>query len=121
MDKKTYIPKYIKFMAEDTFAPLIWDDEACGIGYYDSFYIGDKEYSLSSLEGIKEWYFKADKYDPYTDIDQFTTEGMEEWINQGYEYAKQIRAMIPKNIDLYYCYWHQFGDGKWRHCEAYMV
>ena len=28
MDKKTYIPKYIKFMAEDTFAPLIWDDEA---------------------------------------------------------------------------------------------
>ena len=46
MDKKTYIPKYIKFMAEDTFAPLIWDDEACGIGYYDSLIISLIGYRL---------------------------------------------------------------------------
>ena len=85
--------KYIKFMAEDSFAPLFWDDENCGIGYEESFYIGDKEYSLSSLEGIKEWFKQVDKYDPYTDIAQFTTDGMDEWINQGYEYAKQLRAL----------------------------
>jgi hypothetical protein len=48
------------------------------------------------------------------------TEGMEEWINQGYEFAKQIRAMIPKEIGLYYAYWHQFGDGEWRWCKAYI-
>ena len=121
MDKETYIPKYIKLMAEDTFAPLVWDDEDCGIGDYESFFIDEEEYSLTSLEGIKEWFSKTDKYDPYTVIAQFTIEGMEEWINQGYEYAKKIRAMIPKNIELYYCFWHQFGDGKWRHCEAYIT
>ena len=57
-------PRYIIFMAEDTFSSLIWDDEDCGIGDVDCFWIGDKEYSLESLEGIKEWFYQADKYDP---------------------------------------------------------
>ena len=107
-------------MAVDTFSYLLWDDEDAAIGDYESFYIGDDEYSLSSLKGLKEWFMQADKYDPYTDVAQFTTEGMEEWINRGYEYAKQIREILPKDIDLYYAFWHQFGDGKWRHCEAYL-
>ena len=64
---------------------------------------------------------QADKYDPYTDIAQFTTEGMEEWINHGYEFAKQIRKIIPKDIALYYAFWHHFGDGKWRWCKAYIA
>jgi hypothetical protein len=120
MDTMESRTKYIKFMAEDSFAPLFWDDEACGIGDEESFYIGDIEYPLSSLEGIKEWFLKADKYDPYTDVTQFTTEGMEDWINQGYEYAKLLRSIIPRSIDLYYGFWHQFGDGRWRCCRAYI-
>lgn len=48
------------------------------------------------------------------------TEGMEEWINQGHEYATQVNKLLPKDIDLYYGYWHQFGDGKWRFCKAYL-
>ena len=115
------IPKAIIIGPDTTYSPLFWDEDGAAIGDYDYFLIGDEEYSTSSIEGLKEWFLKADKYDPHTEIAEFTTEGMEEWINQGYEYAKQIRAMIPKNIDLYYCYWHQFGDGKWRHCEAYIV
>lgn len=113
-------PEYIVFMAEDTFSPLFWDEDDVGIGDDKSFYIGDDEYSISLLIGIKEWFMQADKYDPYTDVTQFTTEGMEDWINQGYEYAKLLRSIIPRSIDLYYGFWHQFGDGRWRCCRAYI-
>ena len=113
-------PRYIIFMAEDTFSPLIWDDEDCGIGDVDCFRIGDKEYSLESLEGIKEWFYQADKYDPYSDVTDFQVDGMEEWINKGYQYALQVRDILPDNIALYYGFWHQFGDGKWRYCRAHI-
>ena len=106
---------------DTTYSPLFWDEEETAIGDYDLFFIGDDEYSTSSIKGFKEWFYQADKYDPYTDVAQFTIKGMEEWINQGYEFAKQIRAMIPKEIKLYYGYWHQFGDGKWRMCRAYIT
>lgn len=106
---------------DTTYSPLFWDEEGVAIGDYDSFFIGDDEYSTSTIEGLKEWFMQADKYDPYTDIAHFTTEGMEEWINLGYEYAKQIRAMIPKDVKLYYGFWHQFGDGKWSWCKTYIA
>lgn len=105
---------------DTTYSPLFWDEDDVAIGNYRYISIGDEEYSLSSIKGLKEWFMQADKYDPYTDIAQFTTEGMEEWINQGYEFAKQLLAIIPKEIKLYYCYWHQFGDGHWRWCKAYI-
>lgn len=113
-------PKYIVLKAIDSSSLLFWDDKDVGIGDVDSFYIGDDEYSMSSLEGLNEWFLQADIYDPFEVFGEFTTEGMEEWINQGYEYAKQLRALIPKDVKLYYAYLHQFGDGKWRHCEAYI-
>lgn len=120
MEHKEDIPKFIVLQADDTLSPLFWDDEDAGIGDAESFFIGDEEYSLSSLTGIDEWLRQADKYDPYEALGKFTTEGMEEWINQGYEYAKQIRKLIPKNVQLYYSFMHQFGDGKWRLCKAYI-
>ena len=113
-------PKYVVFLAEDTFSSLSWDDADAGLGAVAHFRIGDKEYSLESLEGIKEWFYKADKYDPYSDVTDFQVEGMEEWINQGYRYALQVRDMQPEDIALYYGYWHQFGDGEWRFCRAYI-
>lgn len=120
MEKEEMNPEYIVFMAEDTFSPLFWDEDDVGIGDDKSFYIGDDEYSTLSLIGMKEWFLHADKYNPYTDVTQFTTEGMDDWINQGYEYAKQLRSFIPKSVDLYYGFWHQFGDGRWRRCRAYI-
>jgi len=114
-------PDSIIMEPDTTYSPLFWDEEETAIGDYDLFFIGDDEYSTSSIKGFKEWFCQADKYDPYSDVAKFTTEGMEEWINQGYEYAKQICAMIPKEIKLYYGYWHQFGDGKWRICRAYIT
>ena len=113
-------PKYVVFMAEDTFSSLLWDDEDAGIGDVEHFWIGAKEYSLESLVGLKEWFYKADKYGPYTDVTDFQVERMEEWINQGYRYALQVRDILPENIALYFGYWHQFGDGKWRFCRAYI-
>lgn len=90
------VPRYIVFQADDTFSSLFWDDEDVAIGDYESFFIGDDEYTLSSLEGLKEWFYHADKYDPYTDVAQFSTDGMEEWINLGYEFAKQVRDYQKK-------------------------
>ena len=116
----TYNPKAVVMEPDTTYSPLFWDDDGVAIGDYDTFFIGNEEYSTSSIEGLKEWFLKTDKYDPYTDVAQFTTEGMDEWINQGYEYAKKICAMIPKEIKFYYGYWHQFGDGQWRCCKAYI-
>ena len=106
---------------DTTYSPLFLDEEGVAIGDYDLLFIGDKEYSTSSLAGFKEWFMQADQYDPYTEIAHFTTEGMKEWINQGYEYAKQLRSIIPRNIDLYYGFWHQFGDSRWRYCKAYIA
>ena len=120
MDKER-LPEYIVMEPDTTYSPLFWNDEGMAIGEYDLFYIGDEEYSTSSLAGLAEWYMQADKYDPYTDIAEFTTEGMEEWINQGYEFAKQLRSIIPKEIEFYYGFWHQFGDGEWRCCKAYIA
>ena len=114
------IPDYIAMEPDTTYSPLFWDEEGAAIGDYELFFIVDDEYSTASIEGFKDWFMQADKYDPYTDIAEFTTEGMEEWINQGYEYAKQIRALIPKEIGFYYGFWHQFGNGQWRYCRAYL-
>lgn len=110
-------PQFLVFMAEDTFAPLFWDDEDVGIGDADSFYIGENEYDLSSLIGLKEWFSHADRYDPFSAITDFNRIGMGDWINQGYEFAKQIRKMIPKEIDLYYSFWHQF-NADWKCCRV---
>lgn len=104
--------------AEGTFAPLFWDDEDAGIGDFECISIGEDELLLEELDGLKEWFLQSDKYDPYTDVSTFTTTGMEAWIDKGYEYALQINKLLPKDIDLYYSYWHHFGDGKWRYCKA---
>lgn len=117
---ESYYPKCIVFMAEDTFTPLFWDDQDAGIGDANSVIIGDKEYNLSSLSGLEQWFSLADRYDPYSAVGGFNPEGMESWINEGYEYAKQFRKLIPKDIDLYYSFWHQFGDNNWSYCRAYI-
>jgi hypothetical protein len=114
------IPKAIVIGPDTTYSPLFWDEDDVAIGDYDLFFIGDEEYSTSFLVGLKEWFMQVDKYAPYTDIAEFTTEGMEEWINQGYEFAKQLREIIPKEIKVYYGYWHQFGYGQWRWCKAFI-
>lgn len=81
---------------DTTYSSLFWNEKGAAIGDYDLFFIGDEEYSTSSIVALKEWFMQANKYDPYTDVAEFTTEGMEEWINQGYEFAKQLRAIIPQ-------------------------
>lgn len=114
------LPKYIVMHPDDSMAPIFWDDEEVGIGYYESISMGDDEISLSQIHGLEEWYNEADKYDPYTNFGTFTKDGMEEWINQGYEFAKLINKLLPKEVDLYYGFWHQFGDERWRFCKAYI-
>lgn len=115
-------PKYIRMMADDTTLPfLFWDDEGCAIGDFESFHINEEEFLLSSLKGLEEWFLQADKYDPYEVVRPFTNEGMEEWINQGYKYAKQVRKILPNDIELCYQYWHKFGNGEWVACRAYIT
>jgi len=108
--KESHYPQYIIFMADDSNSPLFWNDKGEGIGDVESVCIGDEVYSLSSLKGLKEWFLKANKYNSFTESEQFTTEGMDDWIKQGNEFALQIRDMIPCDIVLYYCHVEKCGD-----------
>ena len=38
----------IVMCAEDTYSDLFWNEDGAGIGDYDSFFIGNEEYSTSS-------------------------------------------------------------------------
>ena len=42
-------PKYIVLEPDTTYSPLFWNEEGAAIGDYDSFSIGDEEYSTSSI------------------------------------------------------------------------
>jgi hypothetical protein len=106
--------------AEDTYSGPFWDEDSCEIGRTDALYIDKKEYKVD-FPGFKEWYNKADKYDPFTDVEVFQKEGFDEWVNQGYFYAVMLRNMLPLDIDVYYGFWKDFGDGNWRYCKAYIT
>lgn len=49
-------PLRVVFQADDTLLPFhFWDNEDKAIGDYESFYIDNIEYSLSSLIGLEDW------------------------------------------------------------------
>ena len=102
LKEESYYPQFVIFMADDTNSPLFRNDKGVGIGDVESVCIGDEVYSLSTLKELKEWFLKADKYNSVKESEQFTKEGMDDWIKQGNDFALQIRNMIPCDIMLYY-------------------
>ena len=61
-------------------------------------------------------------FDPYSDVEkEFNAIGFDEWVNQGYKYAVMLREFLPKDIDVYYGFWKDFGDNNWRYCKAYIT
>ena len=104
--------------AETTYAGPFWDG-FCNIGEYNELWIDDERYDIT-FPGFKEWYLQADKFDPYSDVDIFQINDFDDWINKGYEYAVMLRKLLPKEIDVFYGFWKDFGDGDWRYCKAYI-
>jgi hypothetical protein len=90
------------------------------IGDCDGVWIDETFYKIE-FPGFVDWYRKADIFDPYSDVATFQTNGFEEWINQGYEYAVMLREMLPSDVDVYYGFWKDFGDKRWIFCKAYIV
>ncbi len=111
--------KQVTLHAETTSAGPFWDG-FCNIGEYNELWIDDVKYDIT-FPRFKEWYNQADKFDPYSDVDVFQINGFDDWVNQGYEYAVMLRKLLPKEIDVYYGFWKDFGDGYWRYCRAYIT
>lgn len=105
--------------SEGTCAGPFWDG-FCEIGDCEELWIDGTCYKVD-ITGLKEWFLKADRYDPYTDMCEFIAEGFDEWVNEGYRHALMLRKTLPKDIDLYYGFWKNFGDAQWYYCKAYMV
>lgn len=105
--------------AGDTCSGPFWDADNCEIGRYDSFSIGGTEYKIT-FSGFREWYEQADRFDPYTDVEVFNIDGFDDWVNQGYTFAVMLRKILPKEVDVFYAFWKNFGDGNWRYCKAYI-
>lgn len=116
MDKR----KRIILHADCTSSGPFWENDFCEIGRTDAFYIDNKEYKVD-FPRFNEWYNKADMYYPFNDVEEFQKEDFDEWVKQGYFYAVMLRKMLPLDIDVYYGFWKDFGDGYWRYCKAYIT
>lgn len=112
--------KVVVLHAESTFVGPFWEEnDFCNLGDIDEFWIDDIKYNVD-FPGFKDWFMKSDMYDPYSDIDVFTLDGFDEWVNQGYIYATMLRELLPKEITVFYGFWKNFGDDNWRYCKAYI-
>ena len=102
------------FQAINTFESPFTDENYNNLGTYKSLSIDGNKYSIK-LKGFKKWYEKSNQYDPYYCMEDFNPEGIEEWIEQGYEYAVLIEEMLPDNIEMYYGF-IKFIANDWRTC-----
>lgn len=94
-----------------------FQDEFGHIGNSKKIQIDDKLYTVD-FPNFHSWLKQTRKYSPYSNPKGFTTDGLEEWINQGYNYAIMLRRLLPSHIDVYYGFWKDFGDGTWRFCKT---
>lgn len=101
--------------------------EPCGDANEILLRLSDKEtlhIDLSSIKGLKEWHKEViDDY--YNKADKKTPRAWLEWRSWGFELAKQIAKLLPKDVDFYYLrdndqvfnedkygerYWNHSGD-----------
>lgn len=61
-----------------------------------------KKVDLSGIEGMAEWYarFDDDKYPAY----EWSPEEYGAWIEEGWKYAREVRRILPDEIELLYEY-----------------
>lgn len=110
--------KTITLDADDmTLGPF--QDEFGYIGNSEEMEIDSKRY-IVDFPGFNNWLKKARKYSPYSNPKGFSIDGLEEWINQGYNYAIMLRKLLPPHIDVYYGFWKDFGNGIWQFCKTYV-
>ena len=109
----------IIFETDTSYSNIFWDEDGCEIGDFNTIYLENKEViNLPDIAGLKEWHSKTDIYDPYTSHTEFQIDGFEDWVNEGYRFAMQIRKLLPDYVSLYYGFWHNFGDNEWRYCKS---
>lgn len=70
---------------------------------------------ISSIEGWEQWHREVIE-DYYEKKYQKTNDEWDEWFDRGLELAKQLKALLPDNVDLYYLYnnkpvFNTYSDG----------
>ena len=97
--------RYTILMDPDYGEALFWDKHGCNIGGYDYLFIGDEsnviEIELSSIDDLKEWFWEWD-HESLNHTNNWTLTQWKEWWERGLKLAKEIKAILPKNVDLYY-------------------
>lgn len=112
-------PKYIVMDFDTSYTDFFWkvgENGYIATGDYSCIYFDDEKIDISLVSGLKEWVKEGDKYDPYSDIADFTLDGREEWIAKGFVLSKQVLQILPKDVELVYAFWHNFGGDNWKKC-----
>lgn len=87
---------------------LFWgrgvDGVGCCLGDADSLSTYSAgEINLASIQGLREWY---NEWSSAPIPDKWTKKQWDDWYKRGYEFAKQVRKLLPDTIDLYYYDWY---------------
>lgn len=84
---------------------LFWDEEMYNIGGWDCLFIGETGNSigvdLSSVDGLKDWYIEWDSESLYHP-QHWTDSQWNEWWERGLKLAKEVKKLLPENVDLLY-------------------
>ena len=84
---------------------LFWDESGCNIGGYECLYIEEKDneaiVDLSGIKGLKNWFWEWHHESLYL-THHWTDAEWKEWWKRGLKLAKEVKVLIPENVDLLY-------------------
>ncbi|MBQ1184279.1 MAG: hypothetical protein IIX55_01060 [Muribaculaceae bacterium] len=84
---------------------LFWDESGCNIGGYECLYIEEKDneaiVDLSGIKGLKNWFWEWHHESLYL-THHWTDSEWKEWWKRGLKLAKEVKVLIPENVDLLY-------------------
>lgn len=94
--------KYKILMSPEYGKAIFWDDYGGNIGGYDSLFIeDDQELDLSSIIGLDNW-FREWEEETLWQTHHCADMQWKEWWEKGLILAKEIKLILPENVELYY-------------------
>lgn len=84
---------------------LFWDDDGCCIGSCTSLFIEEEgkeiEVKLDTVKRLVTWYNEWETESLYQ-THQWTDLQWKQWWQRGLDIAKNIKQLLPKNVELHY-------------------
>ena len=84
---------------------LFWDDDGCCIGSCTSLFIEEEgkefEIKIDTIKVLVTWYNEWETESLYQ-THQWTDLQWKQWWQRGLDIAKNIKQLLPKNVELHY-------------------